>query len=501
MSTSRRHFLKKSVALAGLPVAGGTAALAATTDAAAAQGAPKSGRVLLRNGYFITQDPKLGEFRGDLLMEDGRISAMGKGLKAPGAEVIDASDMIITPGFMDSHRHLWQSALRHIGADWTFPQYLKVMFFSFGTNFRPQDVYAQTLLGRLTALESGITSLLDWSHVMNSPEHADAAVQAHRDSQARSVFAMGYPQTPDPTKWTQQSTLELPDDIKRVRRTHFSSNTGLVTLQMAARGPNYAVMEQVTRDLATARELGLHSTMHTGTGEGILAMHAAKLTGPDITYVHLQSAGDDALQIIKDTGGKTSVSVLNEEWKTPWRGPIAATARLLRLGMLPSISVDTETVVPGDMFSHMRGVLQSARYGASNDPGQPVPGNPRAWNPAELVPASRVLSMATIGGAPVLGYGDQVGTLAPGKAADLVMFRASHPNYYPVNDAVKAIVVGADTSCVEAVFVAGRAVKFNGRLVNQALVARARKLAGESRDYLFAKAGFSVSDELRGRKT
>jgi 5-methylthioadenosine/S-adenosylhomocysteine deaminase len=156
-------------------------------------------------------------------------------------------------------------------------------------------------------------------------------------------------------------------------------------------------------------------------------------------------------------------------------------------------------VVPGDIFSNMRGTLQSARYSASNDPATPAPANPRDWNPATLVPASKVFEMATTAGAGPAGL-KNVGSLSPGNQADFVMFRASHPNYYPVNHAVNAIVVAADTSCVEAVFVAGKALKFNGKLTNDALVRRARRLAAESGDYLFEKAGMAISAELRGRK-
>jgi 5-methylthioadenosine/S-adenosylhomocysteine deaminase len=285
-----------------------------------------------------------------------------------------------------------------------------------------------------------------------------------------------------------------------VRKQHFSGNSGLVTMQMAARGPTFAVMEQVARDLATARDLGLWSTMHDGNGEGVVTMHEAKLTGPDITYVHLQSAKEEPLKIIKETGGKVSVSTLNEEWKTPWRGSNAATFRLLRQGILPSLSVDTETVVPGDMFSSMRGTLQSARYGVSNDPTRPTPAKPFEWNPASVVPTRRILEMATVGGAAPCGLEGQVGMLAPGMQADIVLLRASHLNYFPVNDAIGAIVVAADTGSVDAVFVAGKALKYNGRLVNDALVRKARRLAVESRDYLFARAGMTVPEGL-GSKT
>mgnify|MGYP006275754233 CR=1 FL=1 len=493
----RRRFFKTAAA-GTLPLA---AATLTSSPAAAASAPPRGNRVLIRGAYLVTLDPKLGELRGDVLIESGRIAAIGQDLKAGGAEVVDARDMIAIPGFIDSHRHTWQSAVRHIGSDWTFLQYLTTSFTKFGIHFRPQDVYAGNLLGRLAALESGITTLLDWSHIMNTPEHADAAIQALRDSGGRSVFAMGWPQTPEPFKWIQRSTLDFPDDIRRVRKQYFASNTGLVTMQMAARGPSFGVMETVRRDLGIARDLGLKVTIHEGGGEGIVAMHEAKLTGPDITYVHLQSAGDDALKIIKDTGGTVSISPLNEEWKTPWRGSNAATYRLLRQGILPSLSVDTETVVPGDMFSSMRGTLQSARHGVSNDPAQPAPANPRDWNPAAVVSTRRILEMATLGGAAPCGLEGEVGSLSPGKAADIVLLRASHLNYFPINDGIGAVVVAADTGSVEAVFVAGKAVKYNGRLVNTALVARARRAALESRDYLFARAGIPVPDGLQSRRS
>jgi 5-methylthioadenosine/S-adenosylhomocysteine deaminase len=493
MKVTRRNFFK-SAGVAGLAGVAGSAALSPAHAAA-----PKRERVLIRGAYLVTLDPKLGELRGDILIDGGRIVSVGGTAPASGADVVDARDTIALPGFIDTHRHTWQSAVRHIGSDWTLFQYLTTAFNRFGMHFRPQDVYAGNLIGRLAALESGITTLVDWSHVMNTPEHADAAVQALRDAGARSVFAMGWPQTPEPFKWVQKSTLELPADIRRVRKQHFPGNSGLVTLQMAARGPGFAAMEQVAKDLATARELDIMTTIHDGDGGGALALSEARLAGPDIVYVHLQNAKDDALKAVRDSGGKVSVSVVNEEWRTPWRGANAATVRLLRHGILPSLSADTEITSSGDMFSNMRGALQSARYGASNDPGTPAPANPREWNPASVVSTRKVLEMATVGGAAPAGLEGRVGMLSPGMQADIVLLRSNHLNYFPVNDAIGAIVVAADTGSVDAVFVAGKAVKFNGRLVNTALVNRARKLAAESRDYVFARAGITLPEGLKAR--
>jgi cytosine/adenosine deaminase-related metal-dependent hydrolase len=376
------------------------------------------------------------------------------------------------------------------------------MFGKFGTNYRPEDVYAGVLLGRLTALNGGITTMLDWSHIMNTPQHADAAIQALRDSGGRSVFAMGWPQTPNPILWLNKSTATLPDDIRRVRKQYFSSNTGLVTMQMAGRGPSFAVMEQVARDLATARDLGLHTTMHVGGGGPIFDMYKAKMLGSDITWVHLLTATDEEIEAIKDSGCTTSVSPTGEEWHTPWRGPTPATMRLLSHGITPSLSPDTEAFGAGDMFSVMRGALGSARYAASNppDPNAQPPVPPQQYNNAKAIPIRKILEMATVAGAAPVEREGQIGTLGQGKQADIVLLRMSSLNYFPVNDAAAAVVMSADTGCVDAVFVAGKAVKFNGKLVNQALAIRARQLALESRNWLYAKAGISPPDGLQKQK-
>ena len=343
---------------------------------------------------------------------------MGKNLHASNAEIVDASDAIVIPGFIDSHRHTWQSQVRQLAVDWPFLRYLQDMFGKFGTNYRPEDVYAGVLLGRLTALNGGVTTMLDWSHIMNSPLHADANIQALKDAGVRSVFAMGWPQTPNPALWLQKSTRDLPDDIRRVRKQYFSSNSGLVTMQMAGRGP------------------------------------------------------------------------------TP------ATIRLLGHGITPSLSPDTEAFGPGDMFAVMKAALGSARYAAANPPdaNAQLPGPPQQFNGANQIPIRKILEMATVAGAAPVELDGKAGTLTPGKFADIVLLRMSSLNYFPVNEPAAAIVMSADTSCVDAVFVAGKAVKFNGRLVDQALEKRARRLALQSRNWLYEKAGMTPPDGLQNEK-
>ena len=500
MTLDRRDFLRLS-ALSGAAAATGIAAAPRSATAAAA---PTRPRVLLRGGYILTMDAALGDLRGDVLIDNGKIAAVGKNLKASDAAIVDASDALVIPGFIDSHRHSWQSQVRQLAFDWPFLRYLQDMFGKFGTNYRPEDVYAGVLLGRLTAINGGVTTMLDWSHIMNSPQHADANLQALRDAGGRSVFAMGWPQTPNPALWIQKSTRDLPDDIRRVRKQYFASNSGLVTLQMAGRGPSFAVPEQVAKDLATARDLGLHTTMHVGGNGPIIEMAKAKLLGPDITWVHLVTATDEEITALKDAGCTTSVSPAGEEWHTAWHGPTPATIRLLSHGITPSLSPDTEAFGPGDMFAVMKATLGSARYAAANpqDTNAQPPGGspPQQFNGANQIPIRKILEMATVAGAPTVELDGKVGTLAPGKLADIVMLRMSSLNYFPVNDPAGAIVGSADTSCVDAVFVNGKAVKFNGKLVDQALEKRARRLALDSRNWLYAKAGMTPPDGLQNEK-
>jgi 5-methylthioadenosine/S-adenosylhomocysteine deaminase len=498
----RRRDLFGAAGAFGFTLSGAASALfgARPAEAASAPAVPKRPRILLREGYIVSLDPKIGELRGDVLIDNGKIAAVGKNLKAEGAEIVDASNRLVLPGFIDSHRHSWQGVLRHQAVDWSLFQYFGTIFTKYGTNFRPEDVYVGTLLTRLGALESGITTMVDWAHIMNTPEHADASVHAARDSGGRTVFAMGWPQTPEPLKWIQKSTLDLPNDIVRVRKQHFSSNTGLVTLQMAARGPEFAVMEQVAKDLKTARDLGLQTTAHISGGGTIVAMQKAGLLGPDITHVHLLRATNEEVQMLKDSGGTASVSPPGEEWKTPWQGDPPATARLVRNGVIPSLSIDTEAFAVGDMFSTMRGTLGSSRYAVSHpaeNEGVQAPPDPRQWHPANVIPMQMILEMATVHGAKPCGLDGKVGTISPGKEADLVLLDTNNLLFYPINKAVDAVVVAADTSCVDAVFVAGKAVKYNGKLVNQAQVSRVRKLAMASRDYLLAKGGVTLPDGLR----
>ncbi len=496
----RRNFLRSTgVSLASA----GALGVAATGNARAEtsrQGSPKGARILIRGGYILTQDPKLGQLRGDVLIDNGKIVAVGKGLEAGGVETVDASGMIVLPGFIETHRHTWQSCLRHMGGNWSAAQYFSYNFFKFGVNMRPEDVYAANLIGRLAALDGGITTLLDWSHIMNSPAHADAAVQGLRDTSARSVFAMGWPQAPAPGKWITskdgKSIADIPDDIRRVRRSLLPGDSGLVTLAMAGRGPDFAVMDQVKRDLMIARDLGIRTTIHIGFAVpgGIAAMKAAGLLGPDITHVHVHDSTEEELQMIVDSGGTTSISPLDEMMRVRWRRTLPPVMSTLSKGLVVSLSVDSESTSDGSMFSIMRNTLAVGRIQASNPPDQRP--EPADFSAAKIITTDMVLNMATIEGAKTLGQERRIGSISVGKDADLLLLRADDLSFFPLIEPDSAIVCAADKACVDTVFVAGKVLKFDGRLVDQPLVERARRLAVASRDYLFEKGGYKMPADL-----
>src|SRR5215210_4143617 len=196
-------------------------------------------RILIKGGTVITVDPSLGDLfpTGDVLDEGNRIVEVGHSIDAGDAQVIDATDCLVLPGLVDTHRHTWQSLFRNIASDWTLAHYFTGLHGTMSALYRPEDTYAGNLLGTLEALDSGITTLLDWSHNLNTPDHSDAAVDALFDSGARVIFAHGG----GFQHWQPPSDLPHPaDDVRRLRNARFSSDDQLVTMFLAPRGNQFA---------------------------------------------------------------------------------------------------------------------------------------------------------------------------------------------------------------------------------------------------------------------
>ncbi len=438
-------------------------------------------RVVIRGGHVLSMDPQIGDiYGGDVLIEDDRIAAVAPSIEAGDAEVIDAAGCIVIPGFIDSHRHTWETVIRGIAPDVSLGGYFDIVLDQLAPAYRAQDVYAGNYLGALEAIDAGVTTVLDWSHINNTPEHADEAIRGLRDARLRAVYCYGNPNT-SLADWWYASTLNAPEDIRRVRDQYFSSADGLITLAMGTRGPGFCTPEVVRHDWELARDVGAPISVHVGMGpyagrfSMVSQLSEMGLLGDDTTYIHCNYLSDDEFRLIADSGGMVSIAPTVEMIMGHGTPP---TAKALKHGLKPSLSIDVVTTVPGDMFTQMRFLFASDRL-LSHEAAFAA----EATEDPPLLTCREVLEFATIEGARVCGLADRTGSLTPGKQADVVVLRCDHTNTYPIIDPVSTVVLQADTRNVETVFVAGEVLKRDGKLVD-ADVRRARDLAATSLDYL-----------------
>lgn len=480
---SRRGWLGRTALGALAAGLGGVSVLGATGCASASNWPTGRGRVLLKGGTVITMDPKLGDVQqGDVLIEGARIAAVGKNLSAGDALVVDASRFIVVPGFVDTHRHLWEGILRNALPDGSLGDYLRVILGRFGPLYRPQDVYAGNMVSALGALDAGVTTVLDWSHVQNTPQHTDAAIQALRDSGIRAVFGYGAAQVAG-TRWWNDDSHQYPQDLRRLRKQYFASEDQLLTLALAASGPNFGTQEVALREWKIAREVGVRISTHLGVGPSAMGklepMGRAGALDIPATYIHCNYLSETEWKMIADSGGTVSVSPLVEMYMGHG---VPATQAALSHGIQPSLSVDVETSLPADFFTQMRTAMAVQRGQIFERQGRGEKNLPA------LLTSRQVLGFATIEGARANGLGDQVGSLTPGKQADIVLLRTNQIGVMPINDPVGAVVQSMGVQNIDTVFVAGRMVKRAGNLVGVD-AARIEGQVRASQEYLVSRAG------------
>lgn len=439
-------------------------------------------RYLIRGAWILSQDAQVGDLpTGDLLIEGDSIAAVGPDLGQIDAEEIDGTDRILLPGLVDTHRHSWQALLRHMSTDWTLSQYFSGVRGVLGREYRPEDMYAANLVAMLDALDSGITTLVDWSHNNNTPEHADAAIQAVVDSGIRAVWAYGNSND----EWLPVSDVPMSRDLARVAQQWFASKDQLVTLAVALRGPQFATKEASRQDFQLARELALPVTVHVGDGTWgkslpVRWMDEQGFADERTTYVHCSTIADAEFDIIARTGGKVSIAPELEMHMGHGR---LATLRARDRGIPVSISIDVCTSVAGDLFSAMRALLAGTRYLvniAAVDQDEVV-------DPLPLT-ATEVLAFATRGGATATGLADRIGSVTVGKRADLILLRTDGYGMCPLNYPAGAVVESGNPNLVDTVFVNGKPVKRDGVLVHHEF-GRVRELAEQARDRVLTRAG------------
>ena len=440
-------------------------------------------RKLIKNATIISVDSKIGDLiGGDILIEGTKISAISRNISADDAEIIDATNCIAIPGFVDTHRHTWEALLRNAGPDWSLAQYLTAVRVVMGDVYTPQDMYVGNLLGAFDSLDAGTTTLFDWSHNNNSPEHAEAAIDALKAAGLRAVFGYG---NSNP-EWNVPNNIPSNyAEIRRIRRDILSSDDALVTMATAPRGPQFTSIENTVDDFRLSRELGLRISIHVGDGlwgmsKPLVSMNQKGILGDDVTYVHCNTLHDEEFKLIGDSGGHTSIS---PEIEMQMGHGMPPALRMLEAGIRPSISSDVVTTTPCDFFNAMRHLIAGTRLMVYQTAIQ----NNKLVDPLPL--SSRdALEFATLRGAAACGLEHKIGSLTPGKFADIVLVRTDYMNMIPINNPVAAVVEFANVGNIDTVLVNGEIKKRHGKLVGVDFSAF-RKTVESARDSLFARAG------------
>jgi cytosine/adenosine deaminase-related metal-dependent hydrolase len=379
---------------------------------------------------------------------------------------VDATGCIVIPGLVNAHMHTWQTALRGLAANWTLLEYFQKMHAGLATVFEPDDLYIATLVGALNQLNCGTTTLADWCHNNKTPQHNDAAIQGLLESGIRAAFFHGTPK-PDP-KPGERPFWEVPHpraEVERLLKAHQGNPT--LSVHAAVLGPHYSTLDVALHDFRMVKELGVVGSLHQGGGpartpDGWEKLEAAGLLGPQINIVHGHALSDAQLRRFCALGMSFSAAAENE--MTQGHGhPI--TGRLRAFGKAPSLGVDLESVLSGDMLTQARvalGMQRSLDNAAYREAHGTIP-------LTSTITTREALQWVTVEGARMLGQLDRIGTLAPGKQADLVLIRADDLNMQPVHDPVSSVVMQTTLANIDSVMVAGRWKKRHGRLLDVAL--------------------------------
>jgi 5-methylthioadenosine/S-adenosylhomocysteine deaminase len=475
-SASRRRVLKSGAALAAIGLTGQTAPEPATAQSASAPDAElgrllAQRRILIKGGLVLTMDRQLGDFaQADILIEDGKIAAVRPDIAVSGEAmaVFDATNRIVIPGFIDTHSHSYQGILRSIMPNGELdPDYNRDVQTTLTPAFTPPDVYAGVLTTALGMIDTGTTAMVDICQISHTPEHSDACIAALKDSGIRAVHA--YSRGAGPAS-------QYPQDIARLQRTYFNSKNQLLTLALG--------VGLDPKLFAAAREAGVPAVLHLRHQSApFIELARAGLLREGDEYIHCNGLTPEAWQLIGDSGGHVSICAAID--MAMGHGTPAIQDAIDR-SVRPSLSSDHGVTIAQDFFSVMRTTFTFQRLRIHERRRRGERGVP------PLATCRDVLEFATIEGARCANLLDRVGTLTPGKEADLVLLRADTASLWPINNAVGTVVNMMNPGNVESVFIGGKLRKWRGRLVGVDLD-RTLRLAGEAREAVMRRAGFSVN--------
>ncbi len=431
----------------------------------------ENGRTLFQGGTIVTLDPKVPNLStGDVLVERGRIAAVGVNLGAEGAEVVDATGSIVMPGLVDAHHHMWLGVMRRMlpDVDDLFA-YIDVVAEKLGAHYRPLDMYLSTKLTAMASLDAGITTIIDACHSSRSPEHTDAALDALDSAGIRALHMVGAAMD------KQASTAHLPADLRRLAG-HWNGGDGLVRVGLfgqlnldwwqVARGLDMRILTEFIGDLA---KLGPQFTEPGVLGPHNIFNHCTRV--PQQTWKNLADAG---VNITVNPRSDALFGFDDESF---------AYQQAIDHGLSPALGIDLDTAFGSDLFGEMhalfaqqRSAMRYRRFrGEQNVPGP--------------ISVESVLRAATVNGARAAGLEGEVGTLTPGKQADIIMVRTNGVAVFPVTHAIGTIVQAVERCDVDTVMVAGVIRKRAGELLGVDVT----KLTGDvtaSRDYLLEASGY-----------
>jgi len=433
---------------------------------------------LIRGGAVLSMDDTVGNFaKGDVLLRGSRIVEIAASIGAPEAAIIDASGMIVMPGFIDTHHHQFETALRSLLADAILindgrpesgANYYEWILQKFSVLYRPEDVYISELFGGLSQIDAGVTTVMDVSQIHHSPEHSDAAIAALRDAGRRAAF--GYFEG-----WGDAA--KYPGDARRIKAEHFASDDQLLTMVMG--GEIYLPFYEEA--WALGRELGIPVALHVVGTFGMQPVfdqlaEAGKF-GPDNIFIHMTGMSDMAWKRAADAGSHISLSVPIEMQMRHGNPPLQ---QALDLGLQPSLSTDVECTMTADMFTQMRSAMTLQRM-LANDKAL------RGEDHPKLLSAINVIRFATIEGARGLKLDHKTGSLTPGKEADIILLDANAINVAPLNHVAGAVATLMERSNVSTVLCAGKVRKWQGALLGHD-IAKLRAELEASRDFLLGAA-------------
>ena len=425
-------------------------------------------KILIKNARIISMDSNLGDFENaDILIHHDKIVELSNNINTDDALLIDASDYLIVPGFINTHIHTWQTGLRGIASDWTLTDYLDSIHKGLASFYKPEDMYIANYIGALYQINTGSTTIVDWCHNNPTPDHTDEAIRGLYDSNIRAIFLHGSPKHEPKIGAPHYSEIPMPrDEIARLKNGIFSSDDNLLNLGMAVLGPQQSTLDVCKKDFQLAKDLDLIISMHIGgkflTPNGFDVLRDLKLLNKKTNIVHANNISNEMLDLLIDSDVTFSITP-EEELQMGFGNPL--TKRLIERNGNFAFGSDIESAMSGDMLNVIRFALQAVRheytlenYQINNEPPSIM-----------QVKTREAFQWATIDAAKMLGIDDKVGSITPGKKADLVMFKTNKINFMPMHDPISSILFHSNSNDIDTVMVNGKILKQHGQLLQDGL--------------------------------